>query len=317
MRYKNFGKDGMTVSEIGIGTWGIGGRGWGGSDKDSCISAMNTMIDLGVNLIDTAPVYGDGYAEEILSEILKGRRDKLIVATKCGINIKLPRSSNRKISTKEEVLNGCEDSLRRLKTDYVDILFIHWPDLNTPFEETMGAMNILKEQGKIRYIGLSNFSIEQIEEARKYAEISIIQPPFSMVEQGSRPVIEWAYRQNIKSMTYASLGAGILSGKIRTPTVFGEGDIRNGFYDYFKEPKFSKVMELLKVMDKIALKRKLPLSQIAINWVVQKEFVLAALIGERTQEHARENCAAMDWRLEPEEIEELDTKAASLFGILK
>jgi aryl-alcohol dehydrogenase-like predicted oxidoreductase len=313
MRYKKFGKDGISVSEIAIGTWGVGGRGWGGSDKNACISAMNTMIGLGVNLIDTAPVYGDGYAEEVVSEILNGRRDKLIVATKCGININLPRSSNRKISTREEILNGCDASLSRLKTDYIDILFIHWPDLNTPFEETMGAMNTLKKQGKIRYIGLSNFSIQQIEEARKYAEISIIQPPFSMVEQGSRSVIEWAYKHNIKSMTYASLGAGILSGKIRTPTVFCEGDVRNGFYDYFREPKFSKVMELLKIMDKISLKRRVSLSQIAINWVIQKESVLTAIIGERTDEHARENCAAMDWFLDVSEIKELDTKIAMLF----
>jgi aryl-alcohol dehydrogenase-like predicted oxidoreductase len=275
---------------------------------------MQAMLDLGVNLIDTAPAYGDGYAETVVGETVKGRRDKVIISTKCGIKIDAPRGSNRKIATKDEVVSGCEGSLRRLGTDYIDILFVHWPDENTPIEETMGALNALKGQGKIRYIGLSNFSIPQIEDAARYGDIAIIQPPFSLVEQKALGIMKWCREKGISSMTYASLGAGILGGKIRSLPKFEQGDVRNGFYDYFREPKFSKVMELLKVMDGIAEARKVPLSQIALNWVVQKDFVLTALVGVRTTEHARENAGAGDWSLNAEEIALLDGEAARLFG---
>ncbi|GHV69100.1 aldo/keto reductase [Spirochaetia bacterium] len=314
MRYKPLGKTGLSVSEVAIGTWGVGGRGWGGADKASSISAMRTMMDLGVNLIDTAPIYGNGSAEEVTAETVKGRRDKLIISTKCGIKLDAPAGTNNKVATRQEVFSGCEDSLRRLGTDYIDVLFVHWPDVNTPIEETMDAMNILKKQGKIRHIGLSNFSIQETEEAAKYAEIAVIQPPFSMVEQKAHDIILWCHKKGISSMTYASLGAGILGGGIRSLTTFGEGDVRNGFYDYFQEPKFSRVMQLLSVMDKIAEARKVPLSQIAINWVTQKDFVLTALVGVRTDKHARENCGAADWQLNAEELALLDGEVSRLFG---
>jgi aryl-alcohol dehydrogenase-like predicted oxidoreductase len=313
MRYKKFGRSGLSVSEIAIGTWGVGGRGWGGSDKASCISAMHTMLDMGVNLIDTAPVYGNGYAEEVVGEAVKGKRDKLILSTKCGIMLNGKKGNNRNAS-RGEVFGGCEDSLKRLGTDYIDIMFVHWPDTDTPIDETMDALDSLKRQGKIRYIGLSNFSIQQIEDALKYGNVELIQPPFSMVEQKAAGIMEWCYGKNIASMTYASLGAGILSGKIRSLTTFAEGDVRSGFYDYFREPKFPKVMELLKTMDKIAENRKVSLPQIAINWVVQKDFVLTALVGVRTEEHAKENCGATDWLLAAEETALLDDEVTRLFG---
>jgi aryl-alcohol dehydrogenase-like predicted oxidoreductase len=314
MRYKQLGTKGLSVSEVAVGTWGAGGSGWGGSDKGACIEAMHTMIDLGVNLIDTAPVYGKGYAEEVVGEAVKGRRQDLVISTKCGLRIDAKPGEEMKVATRAEVFKGCEESLRRLDTDYIDVLFVHWPDKNTPIEETMTAMNALKEQGKIRYLGLSNFSIAQTEEALKYSAVDVIQPPFSMVDQSAREVMLWCQERHIASMTYASLGAGILGGKIRSLTDFGKGDVRGGFYDYFREPKFSKVMELLKAMDGIAAKRKVPLSQIAINWAVQKEYVLTALVGVRTGEHARENCGAADWRLDAEETALLDAEVERLFA---
>ena len=317
MRYKNLRNTDIKISEISAGTWGVGGRGWGGSDKDQCIKALRAMVDLGVNLIDTAPVYGTGLAEEIVGEAFKGMRDKVIIATKCGIKIDAPRGEGagpRRISNWEEIHAGCEASLKRLGMDYIDVLFIHWPDPNTPLKESMEAMNDLIKQGKLRYIGLSNHSIEMIEEAKKYADIACIQPPFSMVDQSAGDVIRWAAKNNILSMTYGSLGAGILSGKIRELTSFGEGDVRGRFYSFFNEPGFSRVMELLKTIDKIAESRKVPQAQVAINWVTQKEFVLTALVGVRTEEHAKENCAAMDWSLSPEEMSVLDSEVDRLFG---
>ena len=313
MRYKNFGTTGLKVSEIGAGTWGVGGRGWGGADRNTCISTLRKMVDLGVNLIDTAPAYGSGAVEEVTGEVLRGIRDQLIVSTKCGIKLDGPPGA-RRVATKQEVIDGCEASLKRLGTDYIDVLFVHWPDPNTPVEETMTAMNTLKGEGKIRFIGLSNFSIPLLEEARKYAVVDVIQPPFSMVDQSAKETMRWAHERNIMSMTYASLGAGILSGKIRTLTTFGEGDVRGGFYAFFKEPAFSKVMELMKVIDNISEARNVPQSQIAINWVAQKDFVLTALVGVRTEEHAKENCTAGDWSLSQDEIAILDAEVDRLFG---
>jgi aryl-alcohol dehydrogenase-like predicted oxidoreductase len=314
MRYKQLGSKGLKISEAAVGTWGTGGSGWGGSDKGACIAAIHTMIDLGVNLIDTAPVYGMGYAEEVVGEAVRGKRQDLVISTKCGLRIDAKPGEEMKAASRPEVIKGCEDSLRRLGTDYIDIFFVHWPDKNTPIEETMTAMNALKEQGKIRYIGLSNFSIAQTEEALKYSAVEVIQPPYSMVDQSAKDIMLWCHTKNIASMTYASLGAGILGGKIRSLTDFGKGDVRGGFYDYFREPKFSKVMELLKVMDGIAAKRKVPLSQIAINWVVQKDYVLTALVGVRTGDHAKENCGAADWRLDADETALLDAEVERLFG---
>jgi aryl-alcohol dehydrogenase-like predicted oxidoreductase len=315
MRYKELGGTGLKVSEVAIGTWGAGGSGWGGSDKAACISAMRTMLDLGANLIDTAPIYGLGYAEEVVAEVIAGRRQDILISTKCGLRIDAKPGEEMKVATKEEVFKGCEDSLRRLKTDYIDIFFVHWPDKKgTPIEETMTALKALKDQGKIRHIGLSNFSIPEMEEAGKYATIEVIQPPYSMVDQSAKEVILWSHKNKISSMTYASLGAGILGGKIRTLTDFGKEDVRGGFYDYFREPKFSKVMELLKSMDGIAAKRGVPLSQIAINWTIQKEYVLTALVGVRTDSHAKENCGAAEWRLSAEELALLDVEVSRLFG---
>ena len=315
MRYKKLGKTDTMVSEITTGTWGLGGGGWGEFDKAASLKALNTMADLGVNMIDTAPVYGDGVSEEIVGEFLKGKREKIIVATKCGINIDVPRGENRRKAGMDEVIRGCEGSLKRLGTDFIDIFFVHWPDPNTPIEETMGALNKLKEQGKIRHIGMSNFNIELLTETAKYGVVDVLQPPFSMVDQSAKDIMIWAFGQGISSVTYGSIGAGILSGQYRTLPELGERDVRGSFYGkLYKEPGFSKVQELLGAMDKIAADRKVPLIQIAINWVCQKEYVLTALIGVRTEAHAKDNCGAMDWSLSQDELKILDAEVERLFG---
>jgi len=313
MRYKSFGKTDLKVSAIGAGTWGMGGRGWGASDKAGSISAIHAMLDLGVNHIDTAPAYGRGFAEEIIGEAINGIRGELIVTTKCGMNIDKPGMAV-KAATRDEIINGCEGSLKRMKLDYIDILLLHWPDVNTPLQETMEAMNHLKKQGKIRFIGVSNLSMDQMEEASKYADVTVTQLPFSMVDRSAEEKIKRAHDSGIATMTYGSLGAGILSGNIRKYTEFGEGDVRGGFYNFFREPKFSKVMTLLESMDTIAENRDVPVAEVAVNWAVQKEYVHTALIGVRTVEHAKDNCHAMDWLLTDDEIMFLDEKTKILLG---
>ena len=312
MRYKPFGKTGMDISGVAIGTWGLGGGAWGDVDKNGAIKAIHTMLDLGVNLIDTAPAYGKGISEEIVGEAIVGRRDKVFISTKCGIPITEDRTRNRD-GSRAQVIAGCEDSLRRLNIDYIDVLFQHWPDTDTPIQETMEAMNDLKKQGKIRHIGVSNYSPEQMEECLKYVDLEVLQPPFSMVDQSAREIMQWANNHNIANMTYGSMGAGILSGKIRELIDYGEGNVRGRFYSYFNEPGFSQVMELLKVMDVIADAHGVPVSHVAIAWTFQKEYVHTALIGVRTEEHAKENCAAMDFVLSDEEMAILDKEVDARF----
>lgn len=312
MRYKTLGKTGLNVSVATVGTWAIGGSGWGAVDRQDSITAIRSMLDNDVNIIDTAPIYGCGYSEEVVGEAIKGYdRDKLIISTKCGLvwGEGAPKGG-RDISGKS-IMKEIDDSLRRLGLDYIDIYYVHKPDfLGTPFEDTMGAMMKLKEMGKIGHIGLSNFSIEQTEECMKYGDVEVIQPPFSMIDQRERPVLEFAKQHDMGVMTYGSLGAGMLTGTIREMPDWDPKDMRFVFYDYFKEPKFSKAQELLKVLDKIAEARNVPVAQVAVNWITAHPLVDTALMGVRNKHEADENCSATAWELTPEEIAVLDAAVA-------
>ena len=313
MRYKAFGNTGLQVSAIGAGSWGMGGKGWGGIDRSSSISAIHAMVDQGVNLIDTAPGYGRGMSEEIVGEAVAGMRDKLILTTKCGMNIDKPGFAVKKANW-DEILRGVDGSLKRMGLDYIDVLLLHWPDENTPLRETMEAMDHLKKAGKVRFIGVSNLSVEQMKESQSYVDVAVTQLPYSMVDRFAQAKLQWTSEKGIANMTYGSLGAGILSGKIREYKDYGEEDMRGRFYPFFREPQFSKVMLLVKALDVIAQDHGVPVAQVALNWSVQKPFVDTALVGVRTVEHAEENCRAMDWELSDNEIATIDTKINELLG---
>ncbi|WP_297184103.1 aldo/keto reductase [uncultured Enorma sp.] len=311
MRYKHFQNAGVDVSELAVGTWAIGGDNYGPVDREASIQAIRTMIDNGVNLVDTAPCYGNGYSEKVVGEALAGGyRDKVLISTKVGL-VTSPNGYDRDSSFKN-IMREVESSLYNLKTDHIDFYFVHWPDMNTPFAETMSALELLRKQGKIRFIGVSNFTTEMIEECEKYGKVDVQQPPFSMVDRTFTDLMKWGAARGIDSMTYGSMGAGILSGKYRTTPDFPEGDTRLTFYDYFREPKFSKVQELLKVMDGIAEVHGKPVGQVALNWSTQKDYVGCALVGVRSDAHAIENCSAYDWSLTDEEIATLDAKLDEL-----
>lgn len=311
MRYKHFQNAGVDVSELAVGTWAIGGDNYGPVDREASIQAIRTMIDNGVNLVDTAPCYGNGYSEKVVGEALAGGyRDKVLISTKVGL-VTSPNGYDRDSSFKN-IMREVESSLYNLKTDHIDFYFVHWPDMNTPFAETMSALELLRKQGKIRFIGVSNFTTEMIEECEKYGKVDVQQPPFSMVDRTFTDLMKWGAARGIDSMTYGSMGAGILSGKYRTTPDFPEGDTRLTFYDYFREPKFSKVQELLKIMDGIAEAHGKPVGQVALNWSTQKDYVGCALVGVRSDAHAIENCSAYDWSLTDEEIATLDAKLDEL-----
>ncbi len=320
MRYKHFKNANVDASALAVGTWAIGAFGYGDVNDEDSVAAIRAMFDGGVNLIDTAPVYGAGYSEKVCARALEGLdRSKILVSTKCGVGpttLKHQRGltpvgkQSLRDSSFANLMYECEQSLRRLKTDYIDFYFIHWPDYDMPFEETAAALNLLKQQGKIRFIGLSNFSKEQMLEMGKYCRIDVIQPAYSMVSRRDEDLMKWCHTQGIDTFTYGSLGAGILTGTFREVPTFGEKDPRNGFYPFFKEPHFSKVMKVLAVMDEISAETGKPLPQIAINWSTQKDYVSTALCGVRNVKEAQENCSTFDWTLTDEQIARLDAAIA-------
>ena len=306
MRYSHLKKANIDVSQLAVGTWALGGDSFGeNSNIESCMSAIRTMLEHGVNLVDTAPCYGNGTSEKIVGSALRGvERESYLLSSKVGL-VTSPDGYDRDSSFKN-IMREVESSLFNLKTDYIDFYFVHWPDAHTRFSETMSALALLKEQGKIRHIGVSNFTKEMIEECEQYAPIDVQQPPYSMVDRSSEELIKWGHERGIDSFTYGSLGAGILSGKFRELPKFSEGDVRAGFYDYFQEPKFSKVQTLLGVMDEVAEAHGKPVAQVAINWSTQKDYVSTALVGVRSDEHAIKNCEAFEWDLTVDEMARLD-----------
>ena len=317
MRYKHFKNAGADISALTVGTWGIAGANsagvsWGDVDTKESIAAVRRMVENGVNMVDTAPIYGEGHSEEVVGQALKGIRDKVYLTTKFGSYINHFTGTSVRDCKYNTVEREIDESLKRLQTDYIDFYVMHWPDVNTPIEETMAAVNMLKEKGKIRFIGMSNSPKELIMEAQKYAKIDVIQPPFSMVNQTERELMEWAETQGIGTMTYGSLGAGILTGAIRECPEYDPKDMRLVFYPFFKEPTFSKIMDLLKTLDAIAEEHEKPVAQVSINWSTQKSFVSTALTGVNTPAQADENCSAFDWELTEEEIARIDSEIKRL-----
>ena len=306
MRYKTFGKTGLKVSELALGTWGIGGAGWDDNSDDTRLDAIRAAVESGINFIDTAPAYNAGEAERYIGKALKemGVRKDVVIATKCGnefINGAYVRDGSP-----DKILRECEESLRNLQTDYIDVYLVHWPDPKVPFAETMGALNQLKKEGKILHVGVSNFTQEQMEEAGQYCEIEAYQPQYSMVYRSNEELMKWATEQGMGIMSYGSLGGGILTGAYRQVQSFATMDNRNRFYKHFQEPMFSKIMKLLAVMDEMSAQRNVPLAQIALNWAAQKDFVSSCIVGAQSRKKVEQNCAAFSWDLTAEEMATLD-----------
>ena len=316
MRYKQLGKTNLHISEITLGTWGIGGVGWDTNSEETRLSAIQTAIEKGVNIIDTAPAYNAGIAERYIGKILTQMncRKNVILVTKCGtefINGTYVRNG-----AWNTVLRECDESLKKLQTDYIDIYLVHWPDPLVPIEETMSALHYLKKEGKIKHIGVSNFTKAEIKQAENYELIEVFQPQYSIVSRQAEEQIRWAWSKGIGIMSYGSLGGGILSGRFRKAIEFEKSDNRNRFYPYFKAPLFSEALKVLEEMDDISQNHEnAPLSQIAINWVSQKPFISSAIVGMQTSQKVVENCNGFDWMLSNDEIHRLDVASERLLNL--
>ena len=307
MQYQEFGKTGLRVSKLCLGTWGIGGAGWDSYSDESRMDAIKAALECGINFIDTAPAYNAGKAECYVGETLNKlkKRKEVVISTKCGN--KFVDGKYLRCGSKESILKQCDESLKNLKTDYIDIYLVHWPDPDVELEETIDAVSTLKKEGKILHAGVSNFSKEQIEEAQKYCKIEAFQPQYSLADRKDEKLIRLAHEQGLGIMTYGTLGGGILTGNYRKLRTFEQTDSRNRFYPYFKEPLFSKAMELLTIMDQIAEERNVSLAQIAEKWVIQKRFVSSCIIGAQSRARVEENCRNLQWELTDNEIRRLES----------
>ncbi len=313
MQYKSFGKTGLQVSTLCLGTWGIGGAGWDYNTDETKLDAIKAAKENGINIFDTAPAYNGGAAELLLGDALECMhcRKDVIISTKCGnefIDGQYVQSGKR-----EKILAECDESLKNLRTDYIDLYILHWPQKDASPEETLSAMMELKKAGKVRFLGLSNHSIAQIEEAEKYADIDFIQVQYSMLIREHEEEMKFAKAHGMGVMGYGILGGGMLSGRYRTLKTYETMDNRNRFYKFFHEPGWSKAQALLAVLDRVAAERNVPVSEVAVNWTIQKPFVSTALFGTQHRERVIENVNALDWALIDADIQKIDAAINEIF----
>lgn len=311
MKYTKLENSNLNVSRVCLGTWAIGGAMWGAYDEKKAIEAIETSLANGINFIDTAPVYGNGHAEKLIGNIIKQKREQVVLATKCGLDPKNNYTSNL---SPDFIQKDLENSLTRLQTEYIDLYQCHWPDAKTPIAKTMEKLNQLKEKGLIHNIGISNFNSEQTAEALKYAVIVTSQPQYSLVERSIETNIQpLCVKNNISIIPYGPLGGGVLTGKYKEWPQFGKFDARTIFYKAFQKKNWPKVEILVNKLKEIAFAKNAKPGNIAVAWLLAKPGVASAIVGARNAEQALDNLTGADIDLNPAEITELDNLSAQLY----
>jgi aryl-alcohol dehydrogenase-like predicted oxidoreductase len=270
----------IRASRIGLGTWAMGGFQWGGADDDESVRTIHSALDRGITLIDTAPAYGFGHSESVIGRAIaeRGRRDEVVLATKVGLEQR--GESLFRNSTRKQIYEETELSLRRLRTDYIDLYQVHWPDLDTPYEETAKALLDLQQAGKIRAIGVSNYSIEAMERFRRVAPLASAQPPLNLFErQAQRDILPWCQKSAVATLTYGALCRGLLSGAITQNTKFKGDDLRKTD-PKFQPPRFEHYLRAVNLLDQYARERYgKNVLVLAVRWVLDQPGVSAALWG--------------------------------------
>jgi aryl-alcohol dehydrogenase-like predicted oxidoreductase len=296
----------LTVSRVAIGTWAIGGWMWGGTDEAESISTIRAALDHGINVIDTAPVYGFGRSEEIVGRaIAEGRlRDRVVIATKVGLEWK--DGSVYRNASRSRIIREVEDSLRRLRTDYIDIYQVHWPDPLVPIEETAAAMQMLFKQGKIRAIGVSNFSVEQMQRFRNVAALHVLQSPYNLFEREiEAELLPYCRKSNIAMFGYGALCRGLLSGRMGPATIFSGDDLRRTD-PKFQQPRFAQYLSAVQRLDQLAQERfDKHVIQLAVRWMLDQG-ITTALWGARHPGQLEPVDEVTGWRLDAPTKAEID-----------
>ncbi|MBN1796124.1 MAG: aldo/keto reductase [Sedimentisphaerales bacterium] len=310
MRTRKLGNTELELTRVGLGCWAMGGPwefGWGPQYDDDSIRTIHTALDEGINWLDTAPIYGHGRSETIVGKALKQTGTKPIIATKCGL--RWDNSSERiEILKPESIRTECEDSLKRLQVETIDMYQIHRNYPDEDIEQAWEQLTKLQQQGKVRYIGVCNFTVEQLRRIQKIANPVSLQPPYSMLHREVEDeLLPFCAENNIGVIVYSPMQRGLLTGKITPQRVANlpEGDHRKDNPD-FVEPNFSASLELVEKLRPIAQQNDITLAQLAIAWVNRRDEVTAAIVGARRPEQIKETAKAADIILSQQDQSEIE-----------
>ena len=310
MQTVKFGKTGVEITQIGFGSWAIGGNTWGPQDDGEAIGAIRRAVELGMNWVDTAAVYGLGHSEELVAQALKGvpEPDRPYVFTKCSL-IWDENGDVHNVLKKDSVKRECEESLQRLQTDVIDLYQIHWPNPDEDIEEGWEAMAELKEEGKVRRIGVTNFDVEQMERIREIAPVETLQPPYNMLKRGIEDeILPYCQENDIGVIAYSPMRSGLLTGKMSPERVANlpADDWRRNSSD-FQEPRLSRNLELVSLLEEIGVEHGRSPGEVAIAWTLRHQAVTAAIVGGRRPDQVDGIIGAAELRLSEDELDKIQS----------
>ncbi len=313
MRTRKLGYTDLQFTTVGLGTWAIGGGGWewgwGPQDDAESIAALRRGMDRGINWIDTAAAYGLGHSEELVGKAIEGRRDEVVVATKCGLVWEEGGTTISNRLKEDSIRRECEQSLRRLNIEGIDLYQIHWPVPDGDIEEAWGTIANLIKAGKVRYAGVSNASVEQLKRLQPIHPVAALQPPYSMLERGvEEALLKFCAANDIGIIVYSPMQTGLLTGKYTKERVaaLADEDWRKDRNPHFKEPQLSANLALVDGLRPIAARHGKTVAQLAIAWVLRRPEVTGAIVGSRKPSHIEETVEAGDWVLDSQDIAEID-----------
>lgn len=311
METRAIGGTDLTASVVGMGTWAMGNDFFGSVDDRESIRAIQAGIDAGITFIDTAPAYGAGHAEEVVGKAIAGRRDEVVIATKVGI-LRTETSFERNLKP-DSVRREIDESLARLGVDTIDLYQIHWPDQDTPLEDTLAELVKARDAGKYRYLGVSNFGSDLMDQARAQAGIVSLQPHYSLlVRDIESDALPYCQANELGVISYGTLAGGLLTGKFTGIPALPEGDLRSRFYRFYREPQWSAAQAIVEELRKVAADLNATPAQIAIRWVLEQTGLTCALVGAKSQDQARQNAVAGEIRLAAEHLARLQATYATV-----
>lgn len=315
MEYRRLGSTEIQVSAVGFGTWPIGGTHYGPSDEEQAILAIQKALEIGINCFDSAPTYGRGHAEELLGKALGSRRKDVVIVTKCGMtwDPNEPRLGGPSMldSSPAAIHRMVERSLKLLQTDYIDVYLVHWPDPAVPLQETMRAMEELRQSGKVRYICVSNFRVDHMRECLRWAKLNVLQVGYNLFDRRQEPdTLPFCLNQDIGVMAFGPLAHGLLTGTFTSDTTFVDWDWRKSGNVFgqrlFTADNFRRNLEVVDQLREIAEERNVSLPNLALGWVLHHPAVGVALVGARTAYEVETTQGALGCKLSPEDLERID-----------